>query len=366
MRILKILLLISIVLISCKENNSKNNRNIEPKTDIGFKKETLKKIQKISKKDTIIKEIVIKKKIEKQSVKYHLIIDKDTLIVENFDFTKHQEFSVKCKGKLSNTEVFYIRKFKENSSYLYCLGNNPDLTIKKDNYTIKYLTIFLIKSNIVIDKINIKNRANSHYVIGLRKDRKFSIEGFDEIINLGYGQGFCGGDYGEYLFFRKKDKLIKGLSLGGYGEPGTDFYSQDFVLPKNNEKNQIWIENKYGDSKYNEYKNTGTLYIRHFEKYEMKNDSLVLLNPKKDEFYYVTAENGLTERSSPNSYSNKLSKIELGKKIKVLNKTLIEHSVMDNGKLIKGNWMQIESPNNKYFEPTYVFGGYLSKISFEK
>lgn len=82
--------------------------------------------------------------------------------------------------------------------------------------------------------------------------------------------------------------------------------------------------------------------------------------------FNVTAENGLILRKNPDSESEKLGLIPFGSKIKVIEKTLEELTISDNGTKITGNWVKILTYNHPYFyseteEFGYVFAGFLMK-----
>ena len=89
--------------------------------------------------------------------------------------------------------------------------------------------------------------------------------------------------------------------------------------------------------------------------------------------YLVTAKNGLIIRAKPMSSSEIHGKLPYGTVLhKILEKTDSTLSIIDNGKIINGNWVKVTYNNYGYlvseeteqFERTgYVFDGYLEKLN---
>lgn len=91
------------------------------------------------------------------------------------------------------------------------------------------------------------------------------------------------------------------------------------------------------------------------------------ISVSKGQEYIVNAPNGLIVRDKPNG--KKLSKIFYGAKINVTKK-LDAFTVTDNGKEIKGNWVQAAIQHSNYetesgFDTSkfYVFNGFLTPIN---
>lgn len=83
-------------------------------------------------------------------------------------------------------------------------------------------------------------------------------------------------------------------------------------------------------------------------------------------YFYVDTPNGLVMRDAPNG--KRIGKIQNGYKVKIDSSKKIPHTVTDNGKEIKGNWVRLEYEGLGEFEETdngietesiYVFDGFL-------
>ncbi|QCE43051.1 SH3 domain-containing protein [Psychroserpens sp. NJDZ02] len=72
-------------------------------------------------------------------------------------------------------------------------------------------------------------------------------------------------------------------------------------------------------------------------------------------FLYVTAENGLLIRESPEGEI--VGKFIYGEKVEILEVTNTEKTIIDNDKEIKGKWVKVKFNN----DDTYVFDGFLGE-----
>ncbi|MBQ4819630.1 SH3 domain-containing protein [Aquimarina sp. MMG016] len=87
-----------------------------------------------------------------------------------------------------------------------------------------------------------------------------------------------------------------------------------------------------------------------------------VLNLCCQEYYYVTATNGLVIRDQPATTGKRIEKLPFGTQVEVIHKTGIELSIKDDGKEIKGEWVEIKLafPFSIVEEgSSYVFNGYL-------
>ena len=101
---------------------------------------------------------------------------------------------------------------------------------------------------------------------------------------------------------------------------------------------------------------------------------LVCFSIYSQEYYVITAQNGLNVRSEPNLSSEKQGKIPFGVVVQKVAETNSELIITENGKEIKGNWVKIKYDNYLYLvseetEPNqsegYVFDAYLKKMKNE-
>lgn len=337
--ILHIIILLSILIVSCKKETK-----TDEKTDVGkteFKKE---KVDTFS-----IEKTEPKKELKKQEPTDTLLIQKDTLLI-NY----RKQYNPRIKGSLKGVEIFLLSKSEKDSLYLYAFGG-----IKKNERNYEKLVVFLVKSDSIISQLNCDFEYQKNDIRSCTSVKELRLKNIDETIDLLFA-GEPGWSSSLY-FFRKKDKLIKGLITSEYGE--LDNYSELLKIPTNNEANQIWIEKETGKT---DIDNLGsynyTNYFTTTDKYLLDNDSLILLNPKKENYYYVTARNGLRQRTKPFLKSDTLELLHYRTKINVLNKTDIEMELYDNGKMIKGHWVQIKYENkNRHQLSAYIFNGFLSK-----
>ena len=345
---LHIIILLSILIVSCKKEAKTDKKTVDKKTELKTEKvDTLKKIKTEPKKK-------LKKKVSIDT----LIIQNDTLFIEEHYFLKKEETYAKCKGKLNEVEIYFIGKTSPNSDYSYCIGTNPKRNKENENN----LTIVLLKLDKVVYELDLNNFISPSYNMYLKNASDIILNEVDETIELNYYQAFCGGVQSTLYFFRKDNKLIKGIEVSQFSEPETEFFYQTVKSPKNKNLNQIWIENKVGTSYFENIEYKEIVYFTDIEKYNLQNDSLIKLNPKIDNFYYVTAKSGLRQRTEPSVHSDTLELLPYKTKVNVLNETDIKIDLYDDGKLIKGRWMRIKYENQ--FIPglsSYVFDGFLSK-----
>jgi hypothetical protein len=360
-----IIIILLILFVSCKKETKTDEKAVVEKTVV--EKTELKTESKTEQVDTLEnrnEKINQKKKPKREVPTDTLLVQKDTLFIESFDFSKKEKGIAKCKGKVNGIDIYFIAKTNDDSEYLYCFGANPKRAVtygkeRNQPHTVQKLTVLLLKENNTVYELNYELIFYKGYVVGFTNREKFNITNIDETLELSYGQAFCGGVNASIVFFRKNNKLIKGLQIEQGGEPGTEYFYQNVILPKNNELNQIWIETKVGKE--------DIVYFTDIEKHELKNDSLLRLNSKKDNFYFVKAKSGLTQRSEPSINGKSLGKLTYKTKVRVLNRTDIEMTINDGGKLIKGYWVQIEYKGEQPYDHSFfVFDGYLSKNETNK
>ena len=73
---------------------------------------------------------------------------------------------------------------------------------------------------------------------------------------------------------------------------------------------------------------------------------------------YVKAENGLIVREKPEKSSKRIGKLEYGAKVYILKQTENILEIVDEDRIIKGKWAQIQEINGDI--KGYVFDGYLT------
>lgn len=308
------------------------------------------KIEQLENSNKKQQQTEVKKRLNKKISTDTLVIQNDTLFIENKNFLNQKENYSKCRWKINGVDAFFIAKTNPNSDFLFLIGTNP----KRNNENESKPTIILLKSNKVVDKLELNNFVSPSYDMNLRNLSRVELKDVDEIIEFNYYQPFGGGTNGSFYFFRKANSLIKGFQIEQGGEPGTEYFYQDVIPSENNEPNQIWVENKVGKD--------DVIYFKEIEKYQLKDDKLIRLNPKKDNFYFVTAKNGLTQRSEPSINGKSLGKLPYKSKVNILNRTDIYTTFNDDGKQINGHWVQIEYKGEQPYDHSFfVFNGYLSK-----
>ena len=245
---------------------------------------------------------------------------------------------------------FKIAEIKRSSdrTYTYVTG-----TTQYNSDGTQIFSVLLIENmSKIVSKISLDTYGLRDYT-ALKSLKKINIDTVDEAMEIPFGEGDCCYMDNTILFFRKKDKLIKGLQIkSSLGEEG-EYETRKIITPKNL-SNQVWIEKTVGHTDYED--NSKHNYFTNVEKYKFQNDSLVLMNPKKeDDYYYTIAKNGLNTRYRPYFSGKKIEVLDYGTKVKVVNKTDFNHELWDGSRLIKGSWVQIENNGE------YVFDGYLSK-----
>lgn len=280
-----------------------------------------------------------------------LIVQNDTLFVTGEEYSKGNRGISKCSGKIDTINIFFIGRTISKSEYVYCIGSNPERTKHYENFESPQLTVLLLKNDTVISNLNFNDRFSASYDIRLNNPIEIKLFGTDEFIELNMFQPSCGGYNSSSLFFRRKNKLIKGISIEQYGE---SMYSvQEVIQPKNGNSNELWIENKVGKD--------DIVYFTEIEKYEIQNDSLIRLNPKTKNIYYITAKNGLHQRDEASTNGQSLELLGYKTKVNILNRTAIKMTINDDGKEIKGHWVQIEYIGEYPMNFAFIFDGYLSK-----
>jgi hypothetical protein len=334
-----IIFLIAILTFSCKEGIKKEEKIIVQETE---KVDTLKKAKK---------KIEPKKKLDKQFAIDTLIIQNDTLFIHGNNFLNKTETHAKCEGKLDEIHIYFIGKTDLNSDFSFCVGKDPN----RNGLNESKPTILLLKSDRIIDKLELNNFFSPYTSMHINNPIGIRLKNIDEIIEFSFSQSFGGGYNGTLYFFRKENRLIKGFEIEQGGEPGTEYFYQNVKAPENNESNQIWVETKVGKD--------DIVYFTEIKKYELKDDSLIRLNPRKDNFYYVTSKEGLTQRAEPSINGESLGKLPYKTKVNVLNKTNFEITLDNRGEQINGHWVQIEYIGEQLYDNSFfVFDGYLSNI----
>ena len=105
---------------------------------------------------------------------------------------------------------------------------------------------------------------------------------------------------------------------------------------------------------------------------------LFFLNPlvtQSQETYFVTATSGLIIREQPNTSANRIGKLPYGSIVEVIEETNVKLQILDQGKVINGEWVKVKFENYPYLisennyhnkEEGYVFNGYLEKLNKAK
>lgn len=336
-----IIVILSILFVSCQNKMKTDNNTVVIKND--FKTKQIENSNKKQQQTEV-------KKLNNQISIHTLVIQNDTLFIENENFLNRKENYSKCRGKINGVDAFFIAKTNPNSGLLFLIGTNP----KRNNENESKPTIILLKSNKIIDILELDTFVSPNYDMNLRNLSSIVLKDTDEIIEFNYYQPFGGGFNGSFYFFRKANSLIQGFEIEQGGETGSEYFYQNIIPTQNNEPNQIWVENKVGKD--------DLVYFKEIEKYQLNDSKLVRLNPKTENFYYVTAKNGLTQRSEPSMNGESLGKLDYKTKVSVLNRTDIEMTFNDAGKQISGHWVQIEYKGEQPYDHSFfVFDGYLSK-----
>ncbi len=260
----------------------------------------------------------------------------------------------------NNLKIKQILKTKQNTNYIYVFGTKEQI---HNNKKINALTILLVKENKIISEISYNIPFEFMTVTQTNRIEGYNLEHINESLEMEFGRAACGYGVHNILFFRKGNSLIKGVLVSSYGEPESDYSYSEIIEPTEKMKNQIWIKKIVGCSKLENDKVIEIPFYTKIKKYKLQKDKLVLLNSKKNNYYYVTAKSGLRQRYQPFITSEKLDVLAYGTKIKLLNKTKLPFKVREKGKILQGYWANIETQDsigNKY--TSYVFDGYLSKI----
>ena len=87
---------------------------------------------------------------------------------------------------------------------------------------------------------------------------------------------------------------------------------------------------------------------------------LSLSSVHSQDIFYVSADNGLYARQSPDRGSKAIAKLNYGTKVTLLENTQLKLDVLDKGQIVSGQWVKVYA-NTPYSEiEAYVFDGYLS------
>ncbi len=290
----------------------------------------------------------------KSDNKERRLIEFETFSIDSLDRKKTEK---NIANYLSRTDL--IIKTEKNSNYYYAFGLKEKTF---DNKLVKSLTILLLKDKKVVSEISYNIDFEFKSIFDTNRLKGFNIEGVTEALEIGFGREACGYGYHKALFFRKNNQLVKGVLISSFGEVESEYNTQETIAPLHQKANQVWVKNRTGHSTLlnNEY--TEVNYFTEIEKYKYHEGKFVLINPKKDNFYYVTAKSGLRQRYRPFATSDTLSLLKYGTKVKLLNETNFKFQVSENGELLKGHWVQIEANDGfKNTYTSYVFDGYLTK-----
>ncbi|AUP79636.1 SH3 domain-containing protein [Flavivirga eckloniae] len=85
------------------------------------------------------------------------------------------------------------------------------------------------------------------------------------------------------------------------------------------------------------------------------------------ELHYVKADNGLILREKPDRTSNRVTKLDYGTQLEVMEYTNLKLEVIDNNDVISGEWVKIITKEDDYStEIGYVFNGYLTEEKLKK
>ena len=92
---------------------------------------------------------------------------------------------------------------------------------------------------------------------------------------------------------------------------------------------------------------------------------LMHLSANAQSQHYVSAENGLFTRISPDRGARSLTKLNYGTKVDVLERTGLRLDVLDNGKKVSGEWVKINAYMPYDIVQGYVFDAYLTTDELE-
>ncbi len=76
-------------------------------------------------------------------------------------------------------------------------------------------------------------------------------------------------------------------------------------------------------------------------------------------YVYVNAPNGLTCREAPDIKAEKIGKFDLGARLGLLEKTNIPFQVVDQGELLKGEWIKVRFADYTWQDPYKPLSGYV-------
>lgn len=275
--------------------------------------------------------------------------------------------------ELANEKAIKVFKIVKtiNPDYTYAFGLKE---AHSEFGSFEKLSILLIKDNVILSEIAYKgNFASINDNFSFKRISNFNINTFDAAYKIDADTGNYGFLNFNAIFFRKENQLIKGVAVSSfdnyyyeeYEEGITNYAYNTFILPPNEKtQNQIWVKKTVGEYKYNETedKTEKLQYYEEINKYQFSNNKFTLLNPKKTIYYYVNALSGLRQHPDPSLKAMSLELLPFKTKVKLLNKTNITTTINDHGKIIKGNWVRIETKDTLgHKHISYVFDGYLSK-----
>ena len=95
---------------------------------------------------------------------------------------------------------------------------------------------------------------------------------------------------------------------------------------------------------------------------------LIVFNfAQAQEIRYVKADNGLVLREKPNRGSDKITKLDYGTQLEILEHTNLKLDVLDDNEVISGEWVKISTTDNDDSTNIgYVFNGYLTETELRK
>ncbi|MDO5979133.1 SH3 domain-containing protein [Flavivirga spongiicola] len=95
---------------------------------------------------------------------------------------------------------------------------------------------------------------------------------------------------------------------------------------------------------------------------------LIVFNfAQAQEIRYVKADNGLVLREKPNRGSGKITKLDYGTQLEIIEHTNLKLDVLDDNEVISGEWVKISTiDNDDSTNVGYVFNGYLTETELRK
>ena len=280
-----------------------------------------------------------------------LLIGSDTLYLSPADDQSGTNLRP-CKGQLQGVNAFFIGKTQSESAYSYVIGTKTADT-ENANQLVQ-LTVLLLHQDAIVSLLDLAYYFSPAYQSYLYPVTLFQANSFDEVVEVNMNQAFCGGFAGSVFLVRKERQLLQGPTISQTGEPGMEYHYQELVRPAKGSAGELWIKTSVGIDDIE--------YFQEIERYQLQSDSIVLLNPKTPDTYYVTAPNGLWQRAEPSAQGPTLGLLPYGTPVRVLNKTVFEDSFQNYGQTLTGSWVQLEYIGPPYYDHSiFVFDGYLSK-----